>query len=88
MKGYWRYLSGRVVLLLATMFISIPVVFFVPRMVPGDPLNSIMIELSRAGSNRGASELIEEYRRMFGMDRSIWEQYISFVRELLRGNLG
>jgi peptide/nickel transport system permease protein len=88
MKAYWRYLSGRIVLLLVTVFISITVVFFVPRLVPGDPLNSIMIELSRAGSNRGASELIEEYRRIFGMDRSVWEQYISFIRELLRGNLG
>lgn len=88
MKAYWRYISGRIVLLIVTVFISITVVFFVPRLVPGDPLNSIMIELSRAGSNRGASELIEEYRHMFGMDRSVWEQYISFIRELLRGNLG
>ena len=88
MKGYWRYLSGRVVLLIATIFISITLVFFVPRLVPGDPLNSIMTTLAREGNNRGASELIEEYRHMFGMDRSVWEQYISFVRELLRGNLG
>jgi peptide/nickel transport system permease protein len=88
MTGYWRYLSGRLIILFATIFISITVVFFVPRLVPGDPLNSIMTELSRAGSNRGATELIEEYRRMFGMDRSIWEQYISFLRELFRGNLG
>ncbi|HLV35227.1 MAG TPA: hypothetical protein VKY59_08950, partial [Spirillospora sp.] len=72
MKAYWRYISGRIVLLIVTVFISITVVFFVPRLVPGDPLNSIMIELSRAGSNRGASELIEEYRHMFGMDRSVW----------------
>jgi peptide/nickel transport system permease protein len=60
----------------------------VPRLVPGDPLNTILTELSRAGSNSGSPELIEEYRRMFGMDRSIWEQYVSFLRELLRGNLG
>lgn len=88
MQAYWRYLSGRIVLLLVAVFISITVVFFVPRLVPGDPLNSIMIELSRAGSNRGASELIEEYRHIFGMDRSLGEQYVSFIRELLRGNLG
>jgi peptide/nickel transport system permease protein len=88
MTSYWRYLFQRFLILLVTIFIAITVVFFVPRLVPGDPLNSIMIELSRAGSNRGATELIEEYRRMFGMDRSVWEQYISFLRELLQGNLG
>ncbi len=88
MTGYWRYISGRLVILIATVFISVTVVFFVPRLAPGDPLNSIMIQLSRAGSNRGAASLIDEYRRMFGMDRSVGEQYISFLRELLRGNLG
>src|SRR5215216_6595226 len=88
MTGYWRYLAGRLVILFLTVFISITVVFIVPRLVPGDPLNAILIELSRAGSNRGAPELIEEYRRIFGLDQSLWEQYISFLRELLQGNLG
>src|SRR5258706_3772660 len=88
MKGYWRYISWRLVVLFATIFISVTVVFFVPRMVPGDPMNTILTELSRAGSNSGSAQLIEEYRRIFGMDRSIWEQYLSFLRELLRGNLG
>src|SRR5947208_3850824 len=88
MTGYWRYFSGRLVILIATIFISVTVVFFVPRLAPGDPLNAIMIQLRRAGSNRGASSLIEAYRRMFGMDQSIGEQYISFLRELFRGNLG
>jgi peptide/nickel transport system permease protein len=88
MTGYWRYIAGRLVILVATIFISITVVFFVPRLAPGDPLNAIMTELARAGSNRGAPELIEQYRHMFGMDRSIWEQYLSFLRELVRGDLG
>ena len=88
MAGYGRYILGRLGILLATIFISVTVVFFVPRLAPGDPLNAIMIQLRRAGSNRGASALIEEYRRMFGMDQSLWDQYVSFLRELVRGNLG
>ncbi len=88
MTGYPRYIFGRLVILIVTVFISVTVVFFVPRLAPGDPLNSIMIQLRRAGSNRGAASLIDEYRRMFGMDRSVWEQYLSFLRELARGNLG
>jgi peptide/nickel transport system permease protein len=36
----------------------------------------------------GAEQLVEQYRRIFGLDRPLWEQYVSFLRELLRGNLG
>jgi len=36
----------------------------------------------------GSKELIEEYKRMFGLDRDLFTQFISYVRELLRGNLG
>ncbi len=88
MSGYWRYVSGRLVILIVTVFISVTIVFFVPRLAPGDPMTSILTELSRAGSNSGSPELVAEYRRMFGMDRSLWEQYLSFLRELFRGNLG
>jgi peptide/nickel transport system permease protein len=88
MTGYWRYLAERLVILIVTVFLAVTIVFFVPRLVPGDPLSAVLSLLARAGSNSGSPELIEEYRRMFGMDKSLFEQYISFLRELLRGNLG
>ncbi|MBN1287131.1 MAG: ABC transporter permease [Anaerolineae bacterium] len=88
MSAYLRYILNRFALLLVTVFISITVVFFVPRLVPGDPLGAVFLKLSQMGGSAGAPELIEEYRRIFGLDRSIWEQYISFWRELLQGNLG
>lgn len=86
--GYLRYVLQRSVILVATVAISVTVVFFVPRMVPGDPLGAVFLKLAAMGGSAGAPELVEEYKRIFGLDRSLWEQYLSFVRELLRGNLG
>ncbi|NLT43058.1 MAG: ABC transporter permease [Anaerolineae bacterium] len=86
--GYLRYVLQRTVILIATVAISITLVFFVPRLVPGNPLGAVFLKLAAMGGSAGAPELIEEYNRIFGLDQSLWHQYLSFMRELLRGNLG
>jgi peptide/nickel transport system permease protein len=88
MIAYLRYLAERFVIFVATIFISVTIVFFVPRLVPGNPIAAVFSKLAAVGGSLNAPELIEEYTRIFGLDRSLWEQYVSFLRELARGNLG
>ncbi|GAB4544186.1 MAG: ABC transporter permease [Anaerolineae bacterium] len=88
MWTYLRYLLRRLAIFAVTIFISTTIVFFVPRLVPGDPLDAVFLKLSKVGGSAGATELVEEYRRLFGLDTSIWEQYVRYLRELSRGNLG
>lgn len=88
MLTYLRYLAGRLALWAITIFVSITVVFFVPRLVPGNPLTAILVKLAAVGGRLGADQLVEQYKHIFGFDKSLWEQYLSFLRELLRGNLG
>jgi peptide/nickel transport system permease protein len=72
----------------ATVFVSITVVFFVPRMVPGDPLGAVSLKLAQVGGNLGGKQLVEEYTRRFGLDKSLPEQYVSYLRQLSQGDLG
>jgi peptide/nickel transport system permease protein len=88
MGSYIRYFAERFVIFLATVFISVTVVFVVPRLVPGDPMNAVLAKLGEMGGIRGGRELVEEYRKMFGLDQPVWMQYLSYLRELARGNLG
>jgi peptide/nickel transport system permease protein len=88
MSGYLKFLAQRFLVLLVTVFISITVVFFVPRLVPGNPLSAVLLNMAQMGGSRGAAELVAEYERMFGLDQSLWVQYTRFMRELLRGNFG
>jgi peptide/nickel transport system permease protein len=89
MGAVWSYLTERAVIFLATVFISVTVVFFVPRLVPGDPLGAILANMAASGGGGTGSEaLVAEYRQRFGLDRSLWEQYLSYLRELAQGNLG
>ncbi|MGH2544592.1 MAG: ABC transporter permease [Ardenticatenaceae bacterium] len=88
MLTYLGYLAERFAILVVTIAISVTIVFFAPRLVPGDPLGAISIKLASVGGSRGGTELIEEYKRRFGLDKSLGEQYVSYLRELARGNLG
>jgi peptide/nickel transport system permease protein len=87
-SGYLRYLGGRLVIFVITVFISITIVFVIPRLVPGDPLGAIAVKLSQVGGNLGSRALIDEYMRRFGLDKSIPEQYLAYLVQLARGDMG
>jgi peptide/nickel transport system permease protein len=89
MGTFSSYLAERVVIFVATIVIAVTTVFFVPRLVPGDPMGAVLVRLSAAGgSSTGSKALVEEYRRRFGLDKSLGDQYVSYLRELTHGNLG
>ncbi len=88
MITYLKYIGTRFLILLVTVFISITVVFFVPRLVPGDPMGAVFLKLAAMGGSLGSTDLVDEYRRIFGLDQPLWMQYVNFLRELVHGNLG
>jgi peptide/nickel transport system permease protein len=88
MSGFWIYFGRRLLIFAITVFIAVSVVFFVPRFLPGDPLAAIYAKMAAVGGSGASKELIAEYRRRFGLDKSTFDQYISFWQQLFRGNLG
>jgi peptide/nickel transport system permease protein len=86
--SYLKYVAGRFVIFITTIFISITIVFIVPRLVPGDPLYAVLSKLAEMGGSRGSPELVEAYRKLFGLDQPVLTQYLCYLRELIRGNLG
>lgn len=85
---YRRYILTRTLTLVASVYVSITVVFLIPRLVPGNPLDAVFARLAQMGARVGSEELIEEYKRMFGLDKDLLTQYMSFLNELAKGNLG
>ncbi len=88
MSSFWKYLAGRFLVFLITVFLAVTIVFLVPRWLPGDPLQAVYSKMAGVGGGSINQELIAEYRVRFGLDQSTFDQYISFWRELLKGNLG
>ena len=70
--------------LLQTVYVVIAlsvVIFFVMRLVPGDPA------VMRLGKE-ATVEALEEERRALGLDKPIHTQYFIWVRNIMRGDFG
>ena len=86
--SYRRYLTERSLIFVVSVILSMTLVFFVPRLVPGDPIKAVFQKLLSMGSATGTEELVAEYRHMLGLDQPLATQYICYLKESFRGNLG
>jgi len=82
------YLAERLLIFVATVAISVTAVFFVPRLLPGNPLGAINIKMAAMGGGGSNKALLDEYSHRFGLDKSLGSQYLSYLRQLAHGNLG
>lgn len=82
-----KYLVRRIVFYLVTAWAAITLNFFLPRMIPGDPVTAL---LNRGGGTAVRPEAIEALRKLFGLETGtpLWRQYLNYWGGLLRGDLG
>jgi ABC-type dipeptide/oligopeptide/nickel transport system permease component len=79
MLGYIRLrLLSAIPTLLGVSF----VVFFVMHILPGDPVDVMLAETG------ARTERVAELRAQLGLDRPFYEQYLRFLGNALRGDLG
>ncbi len=76
------YLARRLLLSLLVLLLVTIVTFALAHAVPGDPLAAIVNE------RVAKPEIIAAYRQKFGLDRPLPVQYLLYMRNLLRGDLG
>ncbi len=75
------FLARRTVRMLFILLIASIVVFYSLRFAPGDPTGAALNPLA-------LEEVREAYRHRLGLDRPVYEQYFTFLQNLLRGDLG
>jgi len=70
---------------LVVILLIVGINFFLPRMMPGDPLMAIYgVEALVAMT----PELKDSLLRSFALDKPLWEQFIAYLRQLVHGDLG
>ncbi len=57
------------------------IVFLLLRMIPGDPVRLLL-------PPEATEQMVQETRRQMGFDRPIYEQYVVYLGQLARGDLG
>ncbi len=82
MRGGADYVIKRAIFALVTVFVAITLNFVLFRAAPGTAIANI----SRVPNS--TPELRAELKREFGLDKSKWQQYVIYLGQLGRGNLG
>ena len=77
-----RFVLRRSFLQVFVLFGVTLLTFFLMFVVPGDPA----VLLAETGGFE--PEVIEDFRRRWGFDKPPWQQYLTYMGNLLRGNLG
>lgn len=73
-----RYILKRFCLMIMTLLIVISITFFLVRLLPGSPFNDEKLN----------SQQIEMINKQYGLDAPIPVQYVKYMKDILRGNLG
>jgi len=90
-NGYTRYYVKRTLMFLATLTAAVVLNFFLPRLMPGDPLAAIISRVIPGGGFVDAEavrRVYEHYVQLFGLDRPLLEQFFIYVGNVLRGDWG
>ncbi|CAN5499288.1 ABC transporter permease [soil metagenome] len=69
-----------------TVFILITLNFFLPRAMPGDPIDALLD--GESPSYVQSEALREELRAYYGLDRPLGEQYLGYLGDLAQGDFG
>jgi ABC-type dipeptide/oligopeptide/nickel transport system permease component len=81
MRAGWSYVGRRALFALITIFIAISINFVLFRLAPGDRTSALRCQACTA-------EFKEQMRADFGLDKSIPEQYVLYLRQTAQGDLG
>jgi peptide/nickel transport system permease protein len=81
-----QYVGQRFVSYLLVLFIGITITFFLPRFMPGDPINNYISQVqARAGqtmSPEATQQLRDSLAELYGLKGDLLTQYVSFLNRV------
>ncbi len=76
-----QHIIRRLLLAIPTLLAVFTVIFFIVRVAPGDPATAVL------GDN-ASQQAVEALRERMGLNEPLWKQYVTFLADLARGDLG
>lgn len=87
----WKYAVQRVLLFIPTLFLITLLTFGISRLAPGDPA-ALKVGVTAEGGIAGRTGLnertLELLRQQWHLDKPIWQQYLLWLRDLIRLDFG
>lgn len=81
------YYFKRLIEYILVFFIIVSLNFLIPRLMPGDPFTFLSSEEGSVHSSY-SDEQIEKYKAYYGLDKPLSKQYVDYISNLWKGDLG
>ncbi|HEY8448074.1 MAG TPA: ABC transporter permease [Thermomicrobiales bacterium] len=89
MTRFQRYLLFKTIWFILAFFAALAANFFLPRMIPGNPVDAIVARLAAGGTEARALQRVHEtFVREFNLDQPAWKQFLTYLGNLAHGDLG
>jgi peptide/nickel transport system permease protein len=86
LKGYLRYFSTKLIWFFVTLIAAFLLNFFLPRMMPGDPVAAIVARMAQGQSNAtGVQAIYRQYTELFHTNEPMLTQFLIYIRNVLHG---
>lgn len=84
-----RYVARRLVQAVLVVFVVVTISFYIVRLMPGNAIQYLEGELLQQG-NLSPSQIQDKIQALYGVQPKgpLWRQYLSYIGEVVRGNLG
>jgi len=84
------YVIKRVGFLVAVLFTAATINFLIPKLAPRDPVQEMIQQKIASGglTSEGAQEFGDSLRELYGLDKPLWQQYLTYIWNTMRFNLG
>ena len=81
-----RYLTRKILTYLLAFFIGVTIDWGIPRLMPGDPIQSMLSKFSLQSASYTAQ--YNAFAKVFGTNLPLWQQYLNYWKGMFTGNLG
>src|SRR6266508_1060995 len=83
------YVVRRLGVFVLVIWAAATVNFAIPRLSPADPIKEALLKVTTMGAGQGnMEELAKSFAARFGLDQPLWQQYVNYLTDLARFNLG
>uniref|UniRef100_A0A7C3ML44 ABC transporter permease n=1 Tax=Dictyoglomus thermophilum TaxID=14 RepID=A0A7C3ML44_DICTH len=86
-----RYLIPRLIQYVIVTFLGLTAIFIFPRLLPVDPVKQQLTQYQTFGvyvSPEQQEEIIKTLKQLYGLEGTLWDQYIMFWKRFFSGNFG
>lgn len=90
MRYSLAFVLRRLGLLVLIVWTAVTINFAIPKMTPRNPLREKLLEEASRGGviDEGFDAMVKSYEARFGLDQPVWKQYINYMADVMRLDLG